>query len=56
MAAIMKPRSARSIESNPQQVVAALYAKRLKLGGGKKISKYTTVRIEDHENARQDQQ
>jgi hypothetical protein len=36
------------IESNPQPTVQALCQKILKIGGGKKISKYTFVRVVDN--------
>jgi len=36
------------LETNPQQTVAALYAKRLKIGKGKSIAKYDYIRVVDH--------
>lgn len=39
------------VNSNPEVIKAAAYAKRLKLGKGREVSKYDTVRIEDHGEA-----
>jgi len=37
------------VESNPKPTMSALYAKRLKLGSGKTICKYSWVRVVDNE-------
>jgi hypothetical protein len=41
-----------AVDSNPKVLVSALYAKRLKLGKGKEISRYDYIRIEDHGEGR----
>lgn len=38
-----------AVGGNPQAMVTALYAKRLKLGHGKEIGKYDYIRIVDNE-------
>ena len=37
-----------AVDSNPETVKAAAYAKRLKIGAGKTMAKYSYVRVEDH--------
>jgi hypothetical protein len=43
-----------ALNSNPKEMVSALYAKRLKLGKGRAISKYDSVRVVDNEDGKKD--
>lgn len=38
-----------AVDNNPQAIVTAAYAKRLKLGKGKEVGKYDYIRVVDNE-------